>query len=216
MPYVRQLQLGPMANFVYLVGPESGAQAAVVDPAWDVEAIVAAAAEDGRRIESVLLTHHHHDHTSGLGALLDRSPVPVYLQRAEADFAESLRGFEGALRPVEPGAVVPVGTLRVTCLWTPGHTPGSQCLWSDGALFSGDTVFVGACGRCDLPGGDARQLFDSLHRVLGPLSDETRLYPGHDYGDVAVSTLGRERALNPYFRQRAVDDFVLYRLRPRS
>lgn len=205
-----------MSNFVYLVGPAEGDVAAVVDPAWDVEAILAAAAEDGRRVESVFLSHHHHDHMNGLAPLLARLDVPVYVQRAEADFADPLRPFAGVLRPVEPGAVVEVGTLPITCIHTPGHTPGSQCLLCGGALLSGDTVFVNACGRCDLPGGDASQMFDSLHRILGALGDDTELFPGHDYGEVANSTLGRERQENPYFRLGALHDFVAYRLRPRG
>jgi glyoxylase-like metal-dependent hydrolase (beta-lactamase superfamily II) len=205
-----------MSNFVYLVGPADGPEAAVIDPAWDVDAIIAAAERDGRRLESVFLSHHHHDHMNGLGALLARLDLPVYVQRSEADFATPLRPFSQAVRPVGPGDVVQVGSMPVTCIHTPGHTPGSQCLLCAGSLVSGDTVFVDACGRCDLPGGDAGQMFDSLHRVLGALGDETRLYPGHDYGDVESSTLGRERQQNPYFKLRAVHDFVAYRLRPRG
>lgn len=215
-PYLRQLQLGPMSNFVYLVGPGAGPQAAVVDPAWDVDAILSAAEEDGRRIESVFLSHHHHDHMNGLEALLARIDLPVYVQRDEVDFAAPLRPFSEAIHPVAPGDVVHVGALPITCVHTPGHTPGSQCLLCSGALVSGDTLFVDACGRCDLPGGDASQLFDSLHRVLAGVGDDTRLYPGHDYGDVESSTLGRERRHNPYFQLRALHDFVAHRLRPRS
>jgi hydroxyacylglutathione hydrolase len=215
MSYLRQLQLGPMSNFVYLVGPGQGSAAAVVDPAWDLDAVFAALDEDGRRIEAVFLTHSHADHTNGLGQLLEKADLPVYVQRAEAEFAESLRPFAPALHLSEPGAVVRLGALAVTCIHTPGHTRGGQCLSFDGALVSGDTLFVGACGRCDLPGGDAVQLFDSLHRVLAALGDETRLYPGHDYGDEPSSTLGRERASNPYFRVRDQAEFVELRLRPR-
>jgi hydroxyacylglutathione hydrolase len=104
----------------------------------------------------------------------------------------------------------------VTCVHTPGHTPGSQCLWCRGALVSGDTVFVNACGRCDLAGGDATQMFDSLQRVLGALPQETVLYPGHDYGDVPVSSLSRERRLNPYFQLTDLEAFIAHRNRPRS
>ncbi|MBL9039156.1 MAG: MBL fold metallo-hydrolase, partial [Archangium sp.] len=104
----------------------------------------------------------------------------------------------------------------VTCVHTPGHTVGSQCLLARGALVSGDTVFVDACGRCDMPGGDAVQMFDSLHRVLGALPAQTVLWPGHDYGDVPVSSLARERAQNPYFRLTELEAFVSHRNRPRK
>jgi glyoxylase-like metal-dependent hydrolase (beta-lactamase superfamily II) len=214
--YVRQLPLGPMKNFVYLVGAPDGTDVAVVDPAWDVPAILAAAEADGRRVAAAFLTHHHFDHINGVGPLLAARDVPVYAQAAEVDFAEALRPFRGALRPVKPGEVVEVGGLQVTCIHTPGHTPGSQCLHCGGALVSGDTVFVNACGRCDLPGGDPEQMFDSLHRVLAGLDASTTLYPGHDYGDVPVSSLGRERAQNPYFQLTALADFVRHRMRPRA
>lgn len=205
-----------MKNFVYLVGPPQGDEAAVIDPAWDVPAILSAAEADGRRLVAAFVTHHHFDHVNGLDALLEARDVPVYAQRDEVEFAEVLRGYGHAVRPVAPGEVVDVGALPVRCLHTPGHTVGAQCLACAGALFSGDTLFVNACGRCDLPGGDAGTLRDSLFDVLGRLPDETRLLPGHDYGDVPVSSLGRERAQNPYLRARTREEFIALRSRPRT
>jgi glyoxylase-like metal-dependent hydrolase (beta-lactamase superfamily II) len=214
--YVRQLTLGPMKNFVYLLGSPAGKDVAVVDPAWDVPAILRAAEEDGKRLSAAFLTHHHFDHLNGLAPLLEVRDLPVYVQAAEVAFAEVLRPFASALQPVAPGDVVQVGELPVTCVHTPGHTPGSQCLWCGGALVSGDTLFVNACGRCDLPGGDAEAMYDSLHRVLGALDGSTALYPGHDYGDVPVSSLERERRHNPYFHLKSRPEFVRQRLRPKS
>ncbi|GMU62645.1 MAG: MBL fold metallo-hydrolase [Myxococcaceae bacterium] len=214
--YVRQMTLGPMKNFVYLVGLAAGDEGAVVDPAWDVPAIRKAAEEDGKRIVAALVSHHHFDHINGLGPLLAAVDVPLYAQKAEVDFADALKPFAGAVRPVGPGEVIHVGGLPITCIHTPGHTPGSQCLLCGGALVSGDTVFVNACGRCDLSGGNPEQMFDSLHRVLGGLPGNTVLYPGHDYGDVQVSSLERERKQNPYFQLTALPEFVRHRMRPRS
>jgi glyoxylase-like metal-dependent hydrolase (beta-lactamase superfamily II) len=213
--YVRQLALGPMKNFVCLIGAAGHPEVAVIDPAWDAAAIAAAVQEDGKRLAAIFLTHHHFDHLNAAPALLELADVPVYAQRAEVEFADAVRALGDAVRPVGHGEVIAVGPLPVTCVHTPGHTPGSQCLACGASLFSGDTLFVNACGRCDLPGGDAGQLFESLHRVLAPLGDETTLYPGHDYGDVPVSTLGRERRLNPYLALTQRSDFVAYRLRPR-
>jgi glyoxylase-like metal-dependent hydrolase (beta-lactamase superfamily II) len=215
MLYVRQLTLGPMKNFVYLVGAEGSRDTAVIDPAWDVPAIFAAAEADGRQVTAAVVSHHHFDHINGLPDLLARADVPVYAQKAEVDFAEALQEHGSAVRGVGPGDVVKVGPLELKLIHTPGHTPGSQCVLCGGALVSGDTVFVNACGRCDFPGGSAEQMFDSLTRVLGGLPDDTKLYPGHDYGDVPVSSLGRERQQNPYFRLGAVGEFLAYRMRPR-
>jgi len=215
MLYVRQLTLGPMKNFVYLVGAQGARETAVIDPAWDVPAIFAAAAADGRDITAAVVSHHHFDHINGLPDLLAKADLPVYAQKAEVDFADALKEHGRAVRPVGPGDVVKVGPLELKLIHTPGHTPGSQCVYCGGALVSGDTVFVNACGRCDLPGGDPEQMFDSLHRVLGGLPGETKLYPGHDYGDVPVSSLERERQQNPYFQLGAVGEFLKYRMRPR-
>jgi glyoxylase-like metal-dependent hydrolase (beta-lactamase superfamily II) len=215
MLYVRQLTLGPMKNFVYLVGAEGAKEVCVIDPAWEVPAIFDAAAADGRHIAAAVVSHHHYDHLNGLPELLERVDVPVYAQKAEVDFAEELQHLGSAVRPVGPGEVVKVGPLQMQLIHTPGHTPGSQCVYCGGALLSGDTVFVNACGRCDLPGGDPEQMFDSLHRVLGGLPDDTRLYPGHDYGDVPVSSLRRERQQNPYFKLGVLEQFIGHRMRPR-
>lgn len=201
--------VGAHAEFVYLWGPVHGAEAAVVDPAWDVDAIFEALAQDERKLVAVFLTHHHHNHLNGLSELLRRVEVPVYAQRAEVDFAPALAGFEAVLRPVSPGEDVQVGALTVTCVHTPGHTPGSQCLAGGGALLTGDTLFVNACGRCDLPGGDAAELHQSLHRRLAPFPDEVIGGSGHDYGDVRLSSLGRERRLNPYFALAGIEEFLV-------
>lgn len=209
--YVRQLKLGPMDNFIYLLGAQDARETAVVDPAWDVPAILSAAEADGRTITHALLTHHHGDHVNGVDELRAAIPgVDVVAQRQE------LPGLPFDARGVDPGAQVQVGPLAITCVHTPGHTPGSQCFHAAGSLVSGDTLFIGGCGRCDLPGGDPRRMFDSLHHVLGRLPDGTVLLPGHDYADVPTSTLGRERAHNPYLTARDEEQFLAYRMRPRT
>jgi len=214
--YVRQLKLGPMDNFVYLVGAKDAEEVVVVDPAWDVDAIERAAAEDGKRIVGAFVSHSHGDHINGLPVLLKRHDVPVWVQRAELDFSPELRKMAGdAARPLGPGGTFDIGPLRAKALHTPGHTPGSQTLWVDDAVASGDTVFVQGCGRCDLRGGDPEAMYRTITGVLMKLPDETRLLPGHDYGDVPISSLGREKAQNPYFQFPDLASFVAYRMRPR-
>jgi hydroxyacylglutathione hydrolase len=209
--YVRQLQLGPMQNFVYLLGAAGARETAVIDPAWDVPAILAAAQADGRELTHALLTHHHGDHVNGVESLREAVPaLDVVAQRAE------LPRLPFEARGVDPGDEVRVGALPVTCVHTPGHTPGSQCFHAAGSLVSGDTLFIGGCGRCDFEGGDPHAMFHSLHHVLGGLPDGTVLLPGHDYADRPTSTLARERAENPYLTRRDEDAFVTFRMRPRT
>lgn len=213
--YLRQLLIGPMQNFVYLVGAQGVPEVAVVDPAWDVDAIEAAARQDGKRIACALLSHCHGDHTNGVPDLLARGDIPIYAQKEEVDFSPDLRELGDALKPLAPGDEVRVGPLAIKALHTPGHTPGSQCFYCGGALVSGDTLFIKACGRCDLPGGNPEAMYRSLSQVLMKLPDETRLFPGHDYAEVPVSTLADEKRSNPYLGCADLASFVRYRMRPR-
>lgn len=216
--YVRQLELGPMQNFVYLVGRADHPDTAVIDPAWDVPAILAAAKEDGRRITHALVSHRHYDHCNGVPDLLAEGGIRVIAN--EHDASDLMCDVPASdITAVSGGDVVDVGGLSIRCIHTPGHTPGSQSFLVEAprpALMSGDTVFVNGCGRCDLPGGDPAVMYDTLSRVLGALPGETALYPGHDYGDVPTSSLSRERERNPYFQFETVDEFVAYRMRPRK
>jgi glyoxylase-like metal-dependent hydrolase (beta-lactamase superfamily II) len=219
--YLRQLQLGPMDNFVYLLGAEGAKETAIIDPAWEVEQALELAARDGRTLTHALVSHHHRDHCNGLLPLLERVGVRVYAGKDDLQWLPE--DARGEALPLSAGDAVEVGPLRVRAVHTPGHTPGSTCFHLEagaatgpGAIFAGDTVFVNACGRCDLPGGDASLMFESLSR-LSRLPDEVRLYPGHDYGDVPVSSIGREREKNPYFALLgSLERFVAYRMRPRG
>lgn len=203
--YVRQMELGPMQNFVYLVGDREVGECVAVDPAWEIDAIVRAAEADGMTIKGVLITHTHPDHVGGdlfgmdipgVEDLLERVPARVYVHAAEREF---LRGFGSDLVQVDAGTELAVGRLTITFIHTPGHTPGSQCFYVDGRLISGDTLFIGACGRTDLPGGDPTEMHRSLTQRLAALPDATVLLPGHNYGGEA-STLGDEKRQNPFMR----------------
>jgi hydroxyacylglutathione hydrolase len=212
--YVRQLKLGPMENFVYLIGAEGARETAIVDPAWDVEAALEAAEADGRSLTHALVSHHHFDHVNGLPSVLAHGGIRVFAHRA--DVPNLAPELQREATPLAAGDAVEVGPLRVIAMHTPGHTPGSTCWRAGDGLFAGDTVFVNACGRCDLAGGDPEQMFQSLKRV-SELPDDVRLFPGHDYGDVPISSIARERERNPYFQKLAsLEDFVAYRMRPRG
>ncbi len=214
--YVRQLfVLHPLKNFLYLVGPEGEPEVAVVDPAWDVPALEAAAQEDGKRISAVVLTHSHNDHINGVPELLRRHDVPVYAHREEVARSAELRRLGEVVRKTSDGDEVRVGSARFSLLHTPGHTAGAQCLLCGDAVVTGDTLFVDHCGHCKSPGADPHQLYRSLTGVLARLPDATRVLPGHDYGPVKISTIAREKEKNPYLRFPDEAAFVEYRMRPR-
>jgi len=203
--YFKQLELGPMQNFVYLIGDAARHEAAVVDPGWEVPHILETLRRDGYRLTAAFVTHHHFDHVMGLGELLKAADVPVVVHRHDAPY---LKITPSSLKPVDGGETLTIGEIPVRLLHTPGHTPGSQCLLVDGRLLSGDTLFVRACGRWDLPGGDVRQLFESLRHRLGVLDDDTVLCPGHHYAQELTTTLGEEKRTNPFLRPTTVEEFL--------
>jgi hydroxyacylglutathione hydrolase len=217
--YLRQAQLGPMANFVYLIGDPETHKAAVVDPAWDIEALLDYAEREGYEIDKVLITHYHQDHLGGSmmgqkipGAadLLDRIKVKVYVNKEEAEGAKRVAGLgDSDIVKVEAGDVFKVGNLEVKFIHTPGHTPGSQCFLVNGNLISGDTLFVNSCGRVDLPGSDPAAMYHSLNNVLRNLDESTVVYPGHAYAPESSTTIGEQKRHNMYMRFENLDDFLM-------
>jgi glyoxylase-like metal-dependent hydrolase (beta-lactamase superfamily II) len=203
--YLKQLELGPMQNFIYLIGDPETREAAVVDPGWEVPQILEAAAHDGYRLTKAFVTHHHFDHTQGLPDLLKAVDLPIYVHQHDAPHLGIPSSHAKLLCG---GEAIKIGNREVTMIHTPGHTPGSQCLLVEGRLLSGDTLFIGACGRSDLPGGDPKQLYDTLSRRLRPLDDRTVLCPGHNYGSVPTTPLGEEKRTNPYLASPTLHEFL--------
>jgi hydroxyacylglutathione hydrolase len=209
-----------MANYIYLIGCSESREAAVVDPAWDVPAILHLAAENDLKIKHILVTHGHPDHVNGLSELLEASDARVYLHADEVDYMrEVARIFSmsvefmversSSFQAVKEGDVIPVGKLDVQVLHTPGHTPGSQCFLVNGKnLLSGDTLFIDSCGRVDLPGSDPEKMWWSLNHRLATVDDDATLYPGHNYADRPTDTMGGQRRTNPTMKFRSVESFV--------
>jgi len=215
--YLRQMELGPMQNFVYLGGDPAARECVVVDPAWEIDTIVETAERDGMRLVGALVTHTHQDHVGGsleswgmpgripgVEDLLERVPLKVYVHKAEREF---LRGFGSDLVQVDNHDTLDIGQLTLTFMHTPGHTPGSQCFLVGDRLVSGDTLFIGSCGRTDLPGSDPSDMYYSLTQRLAALPDDTILLPGHNYGGPS-STIGDEKRQNPFMRFAALGDFL--------
>ena len=203
--YLKQVELGPMANYVYFVGDPHSREVAVVDPAWEVDRIVDMAQEQDLTITKILITHSHFDHINGVEALLNRTKARVYINKAEADF---MKAVWPELVRVDGGDTTRVGDVDITFLHTPGHTPGSQCVLVQNQLISGETLFIGACGRCDLAGSSAEDMYDSLTQKLAKLDDRTIVFPGHNYAARPYSTIGDEKRFNPYLQFQSLQDFL--------
>ena len=193
---IEQLKVGPMDNFSYLLWDEASNEAAVIDPAWESEKIETAISEKGLKLKMALLTHAHPDHVNALQYFETKSPgLPVYLHEADLFLLE--RKPEN-LKKAQDGAVIETGHLKIKTIHTPGHTSGSVCYLAETAVFTGDTLFVGECGRVDLPGSSAEALYESL-RALAELPPETVIYPGHSYNG-NTSTIGVQKDYNLYLQ----------------
>jgi hydroxyacylglutathione hydrolase len=208
--FVHQFELGPWENFIYLIGDKATRTCAVVDPAWDAEVILAEAAKLDVRITDVLCTHSHFDHVNRVDALVEKLDVPVHMLDEEIDFS----GFTSEnLERHRAGDALTIGKhAAVTFVHTPGHTPGSTTYRIRDGVVTGDTMFVQGCGRCDFVGGDPEVMYDTLKRLVEGLPRDTRMYPGHNYGPVTVSTLDEELRENPYLQHQTVVDFVAHRM----
>jgi glyoxylase-like metal-dependent hydrolase (beta-lactamase superfamily II) len=191
---IRQLEIGAMDNFCYLIGCEKTRQALVIDPGGDVATILSAASAEGLTIAAIVNTHGHGDHTAGNAALKDQTGARIMIHALDAG------GTLPADVHLADGEKIRVGAITLQVIHTPGHTPGGICLYADGNLFTGDTLFVGDSGRTDLPGGDRPTLGASIRRLMA-LPEDTVVWPGHDYGPTPSSTLGWEKRHNVNARE---------------
>ncbi len=212
--YLEQLLVGPMDNFIYLIGSKSTREVAIIDPAWDIDALLNHIKEKDLKLASVLVTHYHPDHIGGgmgghsiegIAELLEKDPVKIFVHKLEAEGVKKVTGVSDIdLNIVESGDHLTIGENDIEFLHTPGHTPGSQCFKVNNNLVSGDTLFVQGCGRVDLPGSNSEDMFHSLQK-LSALPDETILYPGHNYSAEPYESMERVKQINTYLRIQDLD-----------
>jgi glyoxylase-like metal-dependent hydrolase (beta-lactamase superfamily II) len=214
--YFKRLAVGPMQNFAYLIGSVSTRECLVVDPAWETARLVELATQDDMKIVGALVTHYHPDHVGGvmrriqfqvpggIAELLESNPARIHVNKHEADGLKEITGVsESDLVRHDGDDTIELGEVSIQLIHTPGHTPGSQCFLVRNNLVAGDTLFIDGCGRVDLPGGDPRQMQESLRR-LANLPEDVVLYPGHDYGRVPTATIGEQKRTNPALARSAV------------
>lgn len=204
-----QIRLSRMAVFCYLIGDEKTRTCALIDPAFDTDRILAEARRLKYRVTHIINTHGHSDHTAGNQAIKAATVARLLIHELDADrlgkllhstFSRILGG-KGSPRPdmlLHDDDIVRIGETDLKIIHTPGHSPGSICLYASGHLFTGDTLFVGAVGRIDLPGGSRLQMRMSFREKIFTLPEETIVWPGHDYGPTPSSTLGQEKKTNPF------------------
>ena len=199
MMIVRQIPVGPMENFDYLLMDDSSKEAVAIDSGWETGPVVRAAREDKMKVKYVIATHGHEDHVETLAELAGKLGAETVAHES-SDLPTDIR--------VRDGDELKIGGTSVRVIHTPGHTRDSICLFDGKDLFTGDTLFIGNCGRTDLPGGSTSELYHSLHSVLMALPKDAVIYPGHDYGEVRSRTMGEEMKTNPTLLARNLKEFM--------
>jgi glyoxylase-like metal-dependent hydrolase (beta-lactamase superfamily II) len=196
---VHQIQVGNMQNFTYIVEDDDTNEAIIIDPSWELVELELLIKRNNLKIKYIVNTHHHFDHTLGNEAMTKSTKAPI-IQHESSELKHDIT--------VKDGDFIEFGNSKLKVLHTPGHSKDSICLIGDNKIFSGDTLFVGNCGRIDLPGGSAKELYHSLFDVLHSLDDNLVLYSGHNYGLSETSTIGEEKTTNPVMQKRTEQQFV--------
>ena len=203
--FFRQLQQHG-DNFSYIIADDTTREAAVVDSSYNAGEITKVLKAENLKLEYIINTHSHSDHTAGnqeLRLMFDAKTVAHKLSRVTADVT------------VDDGDIIRIGSIPIKVIHTPGHTPDSISLLVDNQkLLTGDTLFVGECGRTDLPGGNSRSMYDSLFHKLLRLRNDVEVYPGHDYGPKPYSTIGEERRSNYTLKPRSLSEFIEFMNQP--
>jgi glyoxylase-like metal-dependent hydrolase (beta-lactamase superfamily II) len=198
---LQQFNVGPYQNFTYLVAESEGGEGVVIDPSFGIEPVLTAIDERSVKVRYVLNTHSHRDHVAGNGEVQARTGAKVVAHKV-APLHQDIS--------VVDGDTFDAGRLKFSVVHTPGHTKDSVLYIFEGNVATGDTLFVGECGRTDLPGGDPAEMYESLlHRVVR-LDDALVVLPGHDYGATPTSTIGREKKENYTLKPRTLEQLLKF------
>ena len=191
-----------MANFTYIIADERKGEAAIIDPSWDIDKILDVLKKNKWKAKYVINTHSHFDHILGNEQVAEITGADI-VQHNNSQLVKQIS--------VSEGNIVKVGDIPIRILHTPGHSPDSICLIVDGHfVFTGDTLFVGNCGRVDLPGSNPKEMYTSLLEKVVKLDDSLIVYPGHDYGPRPTSTIGEEKMRNYVLRPRSIGEFLQF------
>ncbi len=209
---IKQLKVGFLfiRNFTYLIVDKASRQAAIVDPAWEVETIISAIQDLNVTLTTILLTHSHFDHVNAVKPLVRRYGAQVYLSAEEIDYY----GFQcERLIAIRHQDIIRLGHSRISCLVTPGHTFGGVCYHLPGALFTGDTIFTEGCGICNTTGGNPEKMFESIQMIKTTIDPDARIYPGHSFGKEPGHSLCNLMEENIYFQITEREHFINWRMR---
>lgn len=196
-----QFKIGPYQNFTYLVAEGEGGTGVVIDPSFGIGPVLEAIDEKSVKVRYILNTHRHRDHTAGNEEVRSRTGAKI-VAHSSAPIGQDIS--------VEDGEKFEVGSLKFEVVHTPGHTPDSVLYIFAGQVATGDTLFVGECGRTDLPEGDPHQMYTSLLTRVVALDDALVVLPGHDYGLTPTSTIGREKRENYTLKPRSLEAFLRF------
>lgn len=199
-PAILQIPVGQMANFTYIVADEDSGDAAIIDPSWDLDDVFHALKKNGLKAKYVINTHTHFDHVLGNEQVAEVTGAKI-IQHENSKLQKDIA--------VKDGDTIEVGSIKMKVMHTPGHSKDSMCLILDDQLiFTGDTLFVGNCGRTDLPGSDPAEMYHSLFDKLAGLDEKLVVYPGHNYGPTPTSTIGNEKKTNYVLQPRSKQEFL--------
>jgi glyoxylase-like metal-dependent hydrolase (beta-lactamase superfamily II) len=199
---VLQIPVGQMANFTYIIADEERGESAIIDPSWDLEKIFDALKKNNWKAKYIINTHSHFDHVLGNEQVAEITGAKI-VQHKNSKLTKQIS--------VSDGFIIRIGNIPIRILHTPGHSTDSICLVVNNELvFTGDTLFVGNCGRVDLPGSNPKDMYNSLFEKISKLEESLTIYPGHNYGPSPTSTIGKEKKTNYVLQPRSIQDFLSF------